>query len=288
MPLDTTEFDKRIAESRFSIYGETGKVTGQGEAVMQLALEVVKANFPDVVAKTHAKILAKPPTNPAAWGEYSYSPVFGDQGIRLKNTGRVYPAVRSFVPSEKGVKQGLKSSEEVNFTTEEVLRGVETILHEISHARTRAGFFNQGDSYSKLTNEQRARVNEISTLDDFGAPQFGRRLASMSPEFFNEEEFIANADALLHMKERKLIPAGSETAQRLMTLEKIIEEVPGVEAFIAARRNANVPTLKEPPQGTLGAIISAIDAMFNDYSVKKTSDGDKPRTRRKDLPENKK
>lgn len=282
MPLDTTEFDKRIAESKFSVDGATGRVTGQGEAVMQLALEVVKANFPDLVARTHAKVSRKEPNTPGATGEYSYGLAAGESdGIRLKNTQQWSPATRSFVPSPEGIKQGLKQREEVNFTTEEVMRGVETVLHEMYHGRSRAGFFNAGTGFSKLTPEQAARVNEIANLSDSGYPQFGRRLQSMSESGLNEEEFMANADALLSMKERLRIPEGSHTAQRLVTLEKIIAEVPEVAKFIAARREPNISTLKEPPQGTLGALLSQVDAFLNDYSVKETAGGAKPGTPKK-------
>ena len=282
MPLDTTEFDKRIAASQFSNTGKVGTVTGQGEAVMQLALEVVKANFPDLVARTHAKVSSKEPSNPAATGEYTYGPFTGESdGIRLRNTQQWSPATRSFVPSPEGIKQGLKQREEVSFTTEEVMAGVETVLHEMYHGRSRAGFFNAGEGFSNLTKEQAAKANEIANLPDSGYPQFGRRLSSMNESGLNEEEFMANADALLSMKERLRIPENSPTAQRLVTLEKIISEVPEVAKFIAARREPNVPTLKEPPQGTLGAILSQIDAFLNDYSVKETSGGAKPGTPKK-------
>jgi hypothetical protein len=282
MPLDTTEFDKRIAESKFSGTDKTGSVTGQGEAVMQLALEVVKANFPDLVARTHSKVSRKEPTSPGATGEYTYGLAAGESdGIRLKNTGQWSPAARSFVPSPEGIKQGLKQRNEVNFTTQEVMAGVETVLHEMYHGRSRAGFFNAGEEFSKLTPQQTARVNEIANLPESGYPQFGRRLNSMNENYLNTEEFMANADALLSMKERLRIPEGSHTAQRLVTLEKIISEVPEVAKFIAARREPNVPTLKEPPQGTLGALLSKVDAFLNDYSVKETAGGAKPGTSKK-------
>lgn len=282
MPLDTTEFDKRIQESQFSGTGATGSVTGQGEAVMQLALEVVKANFPDLVAKTNSKVSSKEPAMRGALGEYTYSLAGGEgEGIRLKTADRIYPAVRRFVPSEEGKKQGLKQRDEINFTTNEVMDAVETVLHEMYHGRTRAGFFNQGAGFSKLTPEQSARVNEIANLPESGYPQFGRRLASMSPTSLQEEEFMANADALLAMKERLTLDPQSKPAQRLITLEKIIAEVPAVADFIGARRNPNVPTLSAPPQGTLGALLSKVDAFLNDYSVKETSGGAKPGTPRK-------
>lgn len=282
MPLDTTEFDKRIRDSQFSSTGVTGSVTGQGEAVMQLALEIVKANFPDLVAKTNAKVSAKQPTMPYADGEYSYSLAGGESdGIRLKNKDRVYPATRRFVPSEEGKKQGLKPRDEVNFTTYEVMDAVETVLHEMYHGRTRAGFFNAGDAFSKLTPEQASRVNEIANIPESGYPQFGRRLASMNPEYLQTEEFMANADALLSMKERLRLPPEGKSAQRLVTLEKIIAEVPAVADFIAARRQPNVPTLSAPPEGTLGALLSKVDAFLNDYSVKETSGGAKPNTPKK-------
>jgi len=282
MPLDTTEFDKRIKASQFSNTDKTGSVTGQGEAVMQLALEVVKANFPDLVARTHSKVSSKRPEMPGADGEYRYGLLSGEfDGIRLKNAGRIYPAVRRFVPSAESIKQGKKPSDEVNFTTQEVMDSVETVLHEMYHGRSRAGFSNEGGKFSKLTPEQAARANEIANLPDSGYPQFGRRLSSMSESGLNEEEFMANADALLSMKERLRIPENSPTAQRLITLEKIISEVPEVAKFIAARREPNVPTLKEPPTGTLGAILSQIDAFLNDYSVKETAGGAKPGTPRK-------
>lgn len=282
MPLDTTEFDKRIKESKFSVDGTTGRASGQGEAVMQLALEVVKANFPDLVARTHAKVSSKEPTTPGAQGEYSYGLAVGEaDGIRLKNIQQWSPATRSFVPSAAGKAQGLKEREEVNFTTEEVMRGVEIVLHEMYHGRTRAGFFNTGTGFSNLTAEQMTKVNQIANLPESGYPQFGRRLNSMNENYLNTEEFMANADALLSMKERLQIPEGSASAQRLVTLEKIIAEVPEVAKFIAARREPNVPTLSAPPTGTLGAIISSVDAFLNDYSVKETSGGAKPGTPKK-------
>lgn len=282
MPLDTTEFDKRIKASQFSVDGTTGRASGQGEAVMQLALEVVKANFPDLVARTHAKVSGKEPTSPDATGEYSYGLMSGEaDGIRLKNIGQWSPSTRSFVPSAAGKAQGLKERNEVNFTTEEVIRGVEIVLHEMYHGRTRAGFFNTGTGFSNLTPEQKARVNEIANIPESGFPEFGRRLYSMNENHLDEEEFMANADALLSMKERLRIPEGSHTAQRLVTLEKIIAEVPDVAKFIAARREPNVPTLKGPPTGTLGAILSSVDAFLNDYSVKQTSGGAKPGTPKK-------
>jgi hypothetical protein len=282
MPLDTTEFDKRIRESQFTGTGATGSVTGQGEAVMQLALEIVKANFPDLVARTHSKVSSKEPTTRGATGEYSYGLAVGESdGIRLKNIDRMYPATRRFVPSEDGKKQGLKPRDEVNFTTEEVMRGVETVLHEMYHGRSRAGFFNAGAGFSNLTSEQSARVNEIANLPDSGYPQFGSRLLSMSPDRLNEEEFMANADALLSMRERLRIPENSPTAHRLVTLEKIISEVPEVAKFIGARREPNIATLQEPPTGTLGALLSQVDAFLNDYRVKETSGGAKPNTPKK-------
>lgn len=288
MPLDTTEFDKRIAASRFSGSSPVGTYEGQGEAVMQLALEIVKANFPDLVARTHSKVSGKTPDSPGASGEYAYSLIGGSEGIKLANVDSISPATRRFIPSEKGKKQGLKQREEINFDAEEVMRGVETVLHEMYHARSRAGFFNAGYGYSELTPEQKKQINHLAT--DPGKQRFvsGRTLNSMNPDYLNEEEFMANADALLSMKERLRIPEGSYTERRLRTLEMIMQEVPGVAEYIGARREPNIPTLKAPPTGTLGSIISTIDAILNDYSVKKTDGGAKPGTRRKDLPENKK
>lgn len=287
MPLDTTEFDKRIAESRFSETRADGTASGQGEAVMQLALEVVKANFPDLVARTHTKVRAEKPS-PGARGEYSYGPFTGDGGIRLAENQQWFPAFSSFEPSPSAAAIGRKPASSVNITTEEVLRGVETVLHEMHHARSRAGFFNAGGSFSSLTPEQRARINELAQVPDSGYPQFGVPFASMRPEVLHEEEFMANADALLNMKERGLIPEKGITAGRMRTLENIMKEVPEVAAYIGARREPSIPTLSAPPSGTLGSIIATVDAFLNDYSVMKTSDNAKPGTRRKDLPENKK
>lgn len=279
MPLDTTEFDKRIQESKFSTSGKTGTVVGQGEAVMQLALEVVKANFPDLVARTHAKISGEAPTYPGATGEYRYSLFSGEfDGIRLKDQGRIYPAVRKFTPSEEGKKQGLKPSEEVNFTTAEVLTGVETVLHEMYHGRSRAGFINEGAKFSNLTPKQKQLLNSLA---ESGKVVFGKPFSSMNPDYLNEEEFMANADALLGMQERGLVMPGSQTQAKLNTLEEIIKQVPEAAAFIAARREPNIPTLKAPPEGTLGALIQSVIAAISDTSVKETAGGAKPGTPRK-------
>lgn len=281
MPLDTSEFDKRIAESRYSVPSYDGKriTTGQGEATLQVAMEIVKTVFPDLIAKTHSKVSAKEPRTPGATGEYSYSLAGGEgDGIRLKNADRIYPAMRR-VDAKPGTDA--KSYQEVNFTTDEVMESVDTILHEMFHARTRAGFFNAGNATSKLTPEQLQRVNDMAQAPDFGVPRTGAPFHSVFGNTLNEEEFMANADALLHMQERGLrVSPNSRTAGKMITLQRIMQEIPEVAAYIESRRNPNVPSLKAPPTGTLGSILSAIDAAINDYSVKETSGGAKPGTPR--------
>jgi len=281
MPLDTSEFDKRIAESRYSVQSYDGKRTntGQGEATLQVAMEIVKTVFPDLIAKTHSKVSAKEPRTPGATGEYSYSLAGGEgDGIRLKNADRIYPAMRR-VDAKPGTDA--KSYSEVNFTTDQVMEGVNTVLHEMYHARTRAGFINEGAATSKLTPEQMKRVNDMAQAPESGYPQFGSPFASMFSDTMNEEEFMANADALLSMKERGLrVSPESRTAGRMVTLQRIMQEIPEVAAYIESRRQPNIPSLKAPPTGTLGAIISNIDAFLNDYSVKETSGGAKPGTPR--------
>lgn len=279
MPLDTTEFDKRIAETRYSVPSYDGKrtYTGQQEAVMQMALEVVKANFPDLIAKTHSKVSAKEPSHPGASGEYIYGLLSGESdGIRLSNADNISPAFMASTDS----KTGKRLREKVNFTTEDVLRGAETVLHEMYHARSRAGYFNAGGNFSDLTPEQKARVNEIAQNPYKSGSPFGRPLNSMFSQRMNEEEFMANASALLDMKERGLIMEGTDSAKRLHTLEMIMFDDPAVVKYIGARRDPNIRTLSAPPTGTLGAILSAIDAAINDYSVKETSGGAKPGTPR--------
>ncbi len=278
MPLDTSEFDKRIEKSKFSGEGATTKFSGQGEAVMQVALEVVKANFPDLVARTHTKVKAEEPPGSysGVLGQYEYGLLTGDGGIKLTNADRISPATYSSEP--KSPKSGLKPRSEVNFTTADVLRATETVLHEMYHGRSRAGFFNEGHNYSKLTPQQKVVINKIANAENAG---FAKPLNTMNPEYLDEEEFMANADALLSMKERGLVFPGTSSEKRLATLQQIISTVPEAAAYIGARRQPNIPTLKAPASGTLGAIIREVDAMLNDYSVKETAGGAKPGTPRK-------
>lgn len=263
MPLDTTEFDKRIEESK----GTTARgLPYQGEAVMQLALEVVKATFPDLVQRTHAKVSAKKPDAPAR-GSYSYGIFSGSQdGIKLANTGRWSPAVTT---AEDGKSYS-------NFTTSEVLQGVETVLHEMYHARTKAGFFRRGgeEAEALMTPELSKKLNQA----------LSGSFASLSPNGpLDMEEMMAGASAILDMRDRGLVMEGSRTSQRLAALDAAIKESPVLEKIIGAQRDPDIASFKGAPRADLGTLLQSIATMFTDTSVKETRGGVPPGTRRKDL-----
>ena len=274
MPLDTTEFDKRIKESQFS--GVSGKDTyrGQSEAVMQLALEVVKANFPDIVAKTNTKISAKEPKSSGSYGEYEFAPFAGTDEIRLKKAGQWSPA---WSAREQGPGSAIPSSSSVNFTTQEVLDSVNTVLHELYHGQSKGGMFRQGakEAADLLTAEDKQKINKLAVNN---TNNFAASLFSMKDSGLDVEEFLANAFALTNMRDRKMIAPGTRSAEQLSTLEEIIREVPAAKKFIEMQMQPAINSLQGPATGTLGALISKVDAFLNDYSVKKTSDGAKPGT----------
>jgi len=277
MPLDTTEFDKRIAASMFS--GTSGKDTyrGQGEAVMQLALEVVKTNFPDLVAKTHTKIVAAEPKSPGAYGEYTFAPFVGTDEIRLKRADRWSPA---WSAREQGPGSAIPSSSSVNFTTQEVLDSVNTVLHEIYHGQSKGGMFRQGvkEAANLLSPEDLKKINELAVNK---TNNFAASLFSMKDSHLDVEEFLANAFALTNMRDRKMIMPGSRSEEQLKTLDEIIAKVPNAKKFIDLQMQPNTPSLSAPPTGTLGAMLAKVDAFLNDYSVKETANGAKPGTPRK-------
>lgn len=277
MPLDTTEFDKRIKESYFS--GVSGKDTyrGQSEAVMQLALEVVKANFPDIVAKTNTKIAAREPKSAGSYGEYEFSPFGGTDEIRLKKTGQWSPA---WSAREQGPGSAIPSSSSVNFTTNEVLDSVNTVLHELYHGQSKGGMFRQGakEAADLLTDADKKKINDLAQNK---TNNFAASLFSMRDSGLDVEEFLANAFALTNMRDRKMIAPGSRSEEQLKTLDEIIAAVPNAKKFIELQMQPAIKSLSAPPEGTLGALLSKVDAFLNDYSVKQTSGGAKPSTPRK-------
>ena len=267
MPLDTTEFDKRIAASRYS----NGNRVGQGEAVMQLALEVVKTNFPDLVAKTNTKVVAAEPKSAGSYGEYEFAPFMGTDEIRLKRAGQWAPATSA------NTKTGEQS---VNFTAQEVLDSVNTVLHELYHGQSKGGMFRQGakEAEGLLTEEDKKKINDLAQNK---TNNFAASLFSMRDSGLDVEEFLANAFALTNMRDRKMIAPGSRSEQQLKTLDEIVAAVPAAKKFIELQMQPAIKSLSAPPEGTLGALLSKVDAFLNDYSVKETSGGAKPGTPKK-------
>lgn len=230
-----------------------GTYTVSSDDAIKLALQVVQQIFPDYTQKISPKISEKEPQDWKSTAEYfplGNSIAFDTR----KMAGAIYPST-----SVKKVP-GKSPDVQINFTTDEVLENVNTLLHELYHARGGGGWTAQGrnsaEKLSGVTEEMKRDVNTMARSDQFGVGN----LYSMKEGYLDTEEFLANAVSLLDMRDRKVIPEKGPLREKLRTVEGIIEKYPQMGAYIENQRQPDIPSLKSgaPEPGTLGALLETV------------------------------
>lgn len=235
--------------------GEPGTYQTTDDDAIKLALMVVQSIFPDYTQKISPKIS---PNQPSRWRSIAeYYPLGNSISFNpQKMAGQWSPSTSVFVPDDPKKP----SRTQINFTTDEVLTNVNTILHELYHARGVGGWAAHGrrdaEKLSGVTPEMKKDVAKMATSDPFGVGN----LYSLNGQYLDSEEFLANAVSLLDMKQRGAIPEKGPLTEKLRTVEKIIEKYPQMGAFIENQRQPDIPSLQSgaPEPGTLGSMLEAI------------------------------
>lgn len=259
MPLDLTEYIKSFKPPYSGeTYNAKSTFVADPSALQKTMLEVIKVQFPDYIAASNAKVKGDALYNNNR-GEYTLQPFAGKEEIRFEPfRGRYGSTAVTYTPTEKGKKQGVKESSQVDFTTPELLEAVNVFLHEAYHARSQGGW--RGDrsvamNSSGVTEADLKKTNEIARPKD--AFDLGS-LYSMKKGYLDIEEFMANAVSLLDMKAKNMIPEGTKNEAQLQTVEKIMQEVPAMAKFIESQRTPEIKSLRAPAEGTLGSILQSI------------------------------
>lgn len=206
-------------------------------ALAKVVVEVIKVNFPQALSTSDAKIDPTGTKDYKNTAEYDWwqnkiniNPDRTLQGRYGTSVGQTFDA------------SGKKTYEQVNFTAQDVMESVNVLLHELYHSRSKAGY--RGASKERvasygLTSEKLAKVNELQQ-DPYNYGSF----SSINTRSFDQEEFLANADAILKLKSIGGIVAGSPTDNQYATLQKILKQVPEVQKLIDAYERPDVPEIK--------------------------------------------
>lgn len=266
MPIDWSGLEEvlqsrdQVSPVQKSAYRTTGGtyVTTDRDAA-KLAVDVVRNLFPDYIKDNTAKISAGPTRDARQNAIADYS-LLGHNIVidPTKLAGRWSPSVSQFFPDDKK-----KSKEvQVNFTTEEVLTNVNTLLHELYHARTGGGWTqskvrSKAEKDLKITPEMQKDIAKMASSDPYN---MGSALYSIRPDSLDTEEFMANAVTLTDMKQRGALPETGRLREKMRTIEEIVAKYPQIGTYIENQRQPEAEAKKkQPPEpGSLGAIIETI------------------------------
>ena len=230
--------------------------TYDDDAVRRLAVQVVQANFPDIMqAKSNRiKFVAGEPEDFYSKGEYR--PWTGEAKVSGRATSRISPQVRTTTD----LKTGAKTSE-VNITTNEVLDNVFTLLHESQHALGLAGLGVPKEA-NRTAMLAKAGINEsaLAVLNKLATDKvFNGALPSMKPGSTPDiEEFLASAIPLQAMAERKMLPESGNLRAMHDTVQSIVQQIPGIQQFIDSQKRPDTPTLKASEPTIVETIKSAL------------------------------
>ena len=259
MPVDFTGLLETLDSGDRISADAKGTWIGRDKEALKSAVSVVQAVFPDYIQKNSVKISAGSPQTYNSIADYS---LLG-HSIRVnpeKVAGAIYPSVGQYVPTEAGLKAGKKAHNDINFTTDEVMTNVNTLLHEFYHSRTGGGWAAPdriaAEKQFGITDEIKKDVAKMATSDPFNAGN----LYSIRPEYLDTEEFLANAVSLMDMRDRKIMPERGGLAEKLQTIDSIVQKYPQMGKFIENQRQPDIPSLKSgaPEPGTLGSFIESI------------------------------
>lgn len=230
MPLDTKDYEKDISHEVIKSQ-KGGDVILHRNADTELALQIIKANFPDYIEKSPAKLVRGTPQNPDANADFDPF----TKEIRLD-----YGAT----PSER---KG-KIEDTRTFSTESVIGRTLTLMHEIYHSRE----VPTASQASKFFSDSGKSILEDAKKSEF--PSSGD---------LSMHEFLATATTIKRVERAGINLDNTHYGKYSSSLKRMEKQYPGLSKFLATMEQPEIAAPKDPN------VLDKIKSLFKEEPVKK-------------------